>query len=247
MHIQPLYRWIFVALIFFGHCQLTAEDIPWTMLIPAQDSRAADICNFDEADIRNMIDVLNKSNKLNHAHFVFSQTSINGLLDALTPFAVLHFDSVNPMEFTSAEKSILKEWFKRGGFLIACEDTYPYTQEEFRKDRQLPVFNFLIKELPASDPEFTIGKAGPTHPVFTDPFLTKPAPPFAIEIRENPNYKGFTMLFYKGKMAVFFLGRYNYMENGRWVPRARPFENYHGLLVESYLLYLNLYFQALTR
>jgi len=240
------FRLILSALLCLGTCGVRAGDLPWTMLIPAHDSRDAEMRRFDETDLRYQIQVLNRSGKFEGNRFVFSKIPITGLLGAMTPFADLPFDSVRPMEFTPEEKTILKEWLKRGGFLVAFEDTYPYEQEDFRRKRVLPAFDFFIKDLPAEDPDFTVDRAGPTHAVFREPFPTKPAPPFEVEIRENPNYRGFTYLVYKGRMVVFFMGRYSYMENGRWVRVSRPFPDAHDLVLESYSLILNVYFYALT-
>ena len=216
------------------------------MLVPAQDSRDRDVCLFDEADTRDVIRFFNDSGKFKYTRFVFSKTRITRLLDARTPFADLHFDSVKPMAFTPDEKAILKEWLMRGGFLVALEDTYPYEQEEFRKARDLPVFDFFTKELPAEDSDFTVERAGPSDAFFREPYPTRPAAPIEVEMRENPNYRGFTMLLYKGRVAVFIHGRYNYMEDGRWVRATRPFSSDHTLAIESYALTINIYYYALT-
>ncbi|MGB8352353.1 MAG: hypothetical protein WCD79_00540 [Chthoniobacteraceae bacterium] len=240
------YHWIFFALLFPGISRMRAEDWPWTMLTPANESRDAGMCRFDEIDVRHTLRVLDHSDKFIHSHFVFSKIPITKLLAAPTPFGDLHFDSINPMEFTPGEKSILKEWLKRGGFLIAFEDTYPYEQDVFHKKHDLPVFDFFTRELPAEDPDFTVKKAGPDHPFFRQPFPTKPAAPIQVEMQENPNFRGYTMLLYKGRTVVFFMGRYSYMDNGRWVPMRRPFPEAHDLALESYALMINVYFYAIT-
>jgi len=83
-----------------------------------------------------------------------------------TPFCELRFDAVRPFYFTTEEKLILQEYFKRGGFVLFFIDAYPYAQDEFWKIKEWPLIDFLTKELPASDSRFTIGRATDAYPIF---------------------------------------------------------------------------------
>jgi hypothetical protein len=235
---------LIAAFLAIGCVCAQASDMPWVMLAPAHDTRAADMQAWDDADSRNLVNVINASQEYAHCHFQWSKTSILKLLDRNIPFAELRFDPVKPMEFTPDEKSTLQEWLKRGGFLLVFEDAYPYEQEEFRKAHDLPVFDFFTRELPAANTAFTIEKATDAHPIFSAHYTTETVPSIRREMRENPFYRGRTMVLYRGRVVAFFMGRYNYEENNRWVPMSRPFSETFSYDIRSYYLILNIYIYA---
>ena len=224
---------------------LRAGDLPWVMVTPRNDTRDAEMQAWDELDSIGTVALMNREEAMAEGNFVWGKSSIEDVLRTRTPFAELRIDPVHPMEFTPREKEVLVEWFKRGGFLLLLEDTYPYEQEEFRKLATLPAFDFLIRELPFTDPDFTFAKAEDDHPIFNVIYTTKTADWVAVERRENPHYRGRQYLEYKGRMVAFFMGRYNLMEEGRWIPMARPFPRASGHDVRGYYLMLNLYAHAM--
>ena len=56
------------------------------------------------------------------------KTTISRLLSSGTPFCHFHFDAVKPLILSAEEKEILREYFRRGGFILFQEDCYPYDQ-----------------------------------------------------------------------------------------------------------------------
>lgn len=224
-----------------------AGDLPWTMLTPANDTRDAEMRRWDEGDSLNFVGLMNANEKIAGGRFVWSKSAVRDVLAAKTPFAELRFDATKPMDFTPEEKKALKEWLKRGGFLLLFEDAYPYEEEEFRKQATLPVFEYLAKTLPAEDPDFTIVKADDSHPIFHTIYPTQTVPSIRREMEQNPHYRGRTMLFYRGKFAAFFMGRYSHEENGRFVPMPRPLLHTYSFDPRSYYLILNLYVYAMTQ
>jgi hypothetical protein len=243
--IAPRWRWFFAAMTL-SVITARSEDLPWVSITPEHDGRDAEMAAFDVRDIEEMIGVLNNSEPFKLDQFTFACVPISKLLRALTPFAELHFDPINPVPFTPEEKTILKEWLKRGGFIAAFEDTYPYAQEDFRKKRDIPVVNFFTKDLPAEDPDFTVSKAPVDSPFFRQgPFPTDPAPSLQVEMEDNPNFYGYTTVSYRGRVVIFFLGRYSAMDDRRWIPYDRPFPEAHALTLQSYYLTLNIYYYAL--
>ena len=64
---------------------------------------------------------------------------INGLFQAHLRSS--RFDAVKPLILTDLEKSILREYFIRGGFILFEEDAFPYSQDEFWSVKEWPVID----------------------------------------------------------------------------------------------------------
>ncbi len=109
------------------------------------------------------------------------------------------------------------------------------------------MFDFFTRDLPAADPDFTIDNATDAHPIFNVHYSTQTVPSVQREMRENPFYRGRTLVLYRGRMAAFFMGRYNVEDNNRWTPMARPFQNNFSYELRSYELILNIYIYATMR
>jgi hypothetical protein len=196
---------------------------------------------WDRGDSAHFVEVANQSEAFAGRRFFWDHLPVNEVLDANTPFAELRFDSVKPMEFTHKEKTTLREWLMRGGFLLLFEDAYPYPQEEFRKNATLPVYEFFTRDLPSMDQRFTVERITDEHPIFHINHQTATGPAMAREMRENPHYRGRTLICYAGRPVAFFMGRYNFEQNDRWVPLPRPLRPAYGRELKSYHLIVNIY------
>ncbi len=243
---QPLRRliailgiWVLVAGV------MRADALPWILLNPANDTRDPEMQAWDQGDSRNFVEVANRSEAFAGTRFQWSQIALGDVLSISTPFAELRFDAVKPMAFTTHEKATLQEWLTRGGFLLLFEDAYPYPQEVFRKNATLPVYEFFTRELPAKDPFFTVEHITDEHPIFHINHETSTVPGIAREIRETPHYRGRTLILYHGRPVAFFMGRYNFEEDNRWVPRSRPFQTAYSSELKSYYLIVNIYVYAM--
>jgi hypothetical protein len=223
------------------------EEYPWLLLYPRNDSRDPGMCDEDEASSRDMISVFNQDEPLLHNAVVWRKGSIENLLSQQAPFCEFHFDAIKPVGFTAAEKSILIEYLKRGGFILFFIDTYPYTQDEFWKIKQWPVIDFLTLELPAADPDFTVGKVNDASPIFSVHYQTETADQIRHELEGNPNTPNRTVVSYKGRICCFVMGMYAYLEDDTWVPYSRPFPRDFSMVLKSYELIVNLYIYAILR
>jgi len=223
------------------------QDCPWILLSPQNDSRDADMCELDEAWSMNLVNVINANNELLNQHLTWGKCSIKKLLSMDVPFCELHFDAINPVGFTAEEKSILAEYLKRGGFILFFIDTYPYAQEDFWKVKQWPVIDFLTRELPASDPDFTTGKATDNFDIFKVHYLTETADSIRHELEGNPNTPNRTLLFYRNRLCCFVMGRYSYLEDNTWVGEPKPFIRDLSSDPKSYQLVVNVYIYAVVR
>ncbi|MGC3992335.1 MAG: hypothetical protein QM796_22080 [Chthoniobacteraceae bacterium] len=221
-----------------------AYDLPWTVLLPKNDTRDPEMRAWDAADSRFLVNLINESEPCVHHSIVWNETPLEKLLTLETPFAELRIDPVHPMDLTPEEKAILKEWILRGGFLLIYEDNYPYEQEDFRRAASLPVYDYLIHDLPAQDSRFTVEKASDAHPIFHRLHDTVTVPAIQHEKEVNPHYRGRTVLRFNGRITAFFMGRYSYFSEGRWVPMERPFPATFSSDPRSYFLVLNLYIYA---
>jgi hypothetical protein len=221
-----------------------AAELPWVVLETRNETRDEEMQAWDDADSQALVKLMNQDERLRDSQFAWRKTPLESLLDAGTPFAMLNLDPVRPMELTAREKEVLLEWIERGGFLLVMEDAYPYEQEEFRKHPTLPVYEFLMKELPRGNPLFGTGDARTEHAVYNLVYPTEMSPWIRVELEENPHYRGRTFLEYKGRMVAFFMGRYSVMREGRWVPMRRPFPPRVSRDARGYYLILNLYAYA---
>jgi hypothetical protein len=166
---------------------------------------------------------------------------IKHLLSARTAFCEMHFDAVRPLVLTANEKGILREYLKRGGFILFFIDTYPYAQDEFWPVKEWPLIDFLKLELPAADSDFTTGRATDDFPIFGIHYKTQTADAIRHELLGNPNTPNRTLLFYQGRLCCFVMGRYGYFDGGEWVPMSRPFEGDMSMDPKSYRLIVNIY------
>jgi hypothetical protein len=226
-----------------------AEDYPWYLLTPANDSRDPDMCDEDDASSRDMISVINQNEPLLHNSLVWRKTSIANLLSIQAPFCEFHFDAVRPAGFTPAEKSILTEYLKRGGFILFFIDAYPYTQDQFWAVKEWPVIDFIKLDLPAADPDFTVAKVTDADPIFNVHYKTETADGIRQELRDNPNTPNRTVLYYKGRLCCFVMGKYGYYDEdtNTWIPYTRPFPQSFSMVFKSYQLIVNLYIYSILR
>lgn len=222
------------------------DDIyPWTVLIPQNDSRDADVRDMDEFDSKSMVRGMNEAEEVFHHHLVWSKISIRDLLSVSTTFCELRFDAVKPLILTDREKVILREYFARGGFVLFQEDAYPYAQDEFWSVKSWPVIDFLTRELPAASPDFKVEKVTDDHPLFHQYFDTKTAELTEHELRDNPYTPNRTLLSYRGHPCAFVYGRYNWIEDGKWVAMPRPYEHVFNSDPRGYQLTVNIYVYAM--
>ena len=243
------WRHVLVLLLVLGVAALYRArgqscDLPWTVLIPENDSRAPDVRDYDLFDSRSLVFGMNKSEKVFGRHLVWSKLAVKDLPAHFTPFCELRFDAVNPLVLTEAEKKILREYFTRGGFILFQEDAYPYSQDEFWSVHSWPVIDFLTKELPASDPDFSAQKVTDAHPLFHIHYDTQTAALTRHELQDNPSTPNRTLLFYRGRPCAFVYGRYNLMEDGKWVAKPRPFVKIFSSDPRGYQLTVNIYVYA---
>jgi hypothetical protein len=220
---------------------------PWVFLNPENDSRDSEMRELDEAESSNMVGVINGAEDLFGHHLVWKKSSIRNLLSLNAPFCEMRFDAVHPFWLTPDEKSILTEYLKRGGFILFFIDTYPYAQDEFWKIKQWPLIDFLTKELPASDSGFTTGKATDDFAVFKAHYHTETADFIRHELTGNPNTPNRTLLFYQGRLCSFVMGRYGYIEDGKWVAASRPLPKDFSMDLKSYRLIVNIYTYSIVK
>jgi hypothetical protein len=222
-------------------------DYPWVLLNPKNDSRDAEMQDEDEAQSRNMVAVMNRSEELFDHHLIWEKSDILNLLKLHAPFCEMHFDAVRPFWLTAEEKKILGEYLKRGGFILFFIDAYPYSEQEFWPVKQWPIIDFITKELPASDPDFTVGRATDAFPIFTIHYHTQTADVIRHELSGNPHTCNRTLLFHQGRLCCFVMGQYTYLEDGAWVPEPRPFTHIFSPELKSYKLIVNIYTYSVAR
>jgi hypothetical protein len=221
-----------------------ATSYSWTVLIPENDSRAADVRDYDEFDSKSLVMNMNESEKIFRHRLVWNKAALKDLLALAPPFCELRFDAVNPLILTDREKAILKEFFARGGFVLFQEDAYPYSQDEFWSVKSWPVIDFLTRELPAADSDFKVEKVTDAHPLFHQYYNTQTGELTRHELEDNPYTPNRTLLSYRGHACAFVYGRYNYIEDGKWVAMPRPFRHFFSWDPKGYELTVNIYFYA---
>ncbi len=236
--------WLMLGFLSFA---VHGQDYPWVFLNPESDSRDPEMCDHDEASSSNMIDVINDSETLLDHRLVWGKAKIKNLLAMDVPFCEMHFDAINPIGLSMEEKAILGEYLKRGGFILFFIDTYPYYQDDFWRIKEWPIIDFLTKELPASDPDFTTGKATDSFPIFKIHYQTETADEIRHELEGNPNTPNRTLLFYRSRLCCFVMGAYSYLEDDTWVSMARPFPRRFSMVLKSYQLIVNVYIYAIVR
>jgi hypothetical protein len=218
-----------------------AHTYPWTVLIPQHDSRDAEVRGQDDFDSRSLVGSMNVSEKIFGHRLVWSQARIADLLSLATPFCELRFDAVKPLVLTGQEKSILREYFSRGGFVLFQQDCYPYDQDEFWPVKSWPVIDFLTRELPAADPDFTVTKITDRHPLFNQAYHTRTSEFTVHELQGNPATPNRTLVAYRGHPCAFVYGRYYVIEDGKWIAEPRPFPRVFSLDPRGYQLTVNIY------
>jgi len=189
---------------------------------------------------------MNDTEKVFRHQLAWNKVAIKNLLASSAPFCELRFDAVNPLVLTDQEKAILREYFVRGGFILFQEDAYPYFQDEFWSVKEWPVIDFLTKELPALDPDFTVQKVTDSHQLFHQYYNTQTAEFTKHELQDNPYTPNRTLLSYRGHPCAFVYGRYYLIEDGKWVAMPRPFEPVFSADPRGYQLTVNIYVYSQT-
>ena len=217
------------------------DTLTWTFLTPENDTRAADVRNFDMLFSKRVLARMNSTEEVFHHHLSWQTVPILHPLDASAPFCELDFDPVNPLILTPQEKTILQEYLTRGGFIFLCEDAYPYSRDEFWSVKKWPIIDFLTKELPVSDRDFTFERITQQHGFLHEYYTPKIDEILAfelIELKGNPTLPDLTLVSYRGHPCAFVLGNYAFDENG-WV--TRPFPSNIMLAHEVLAFYVNIY------
>ena len=214
---------------------------PWVLLEPEHDSRDPDMIDSDRAHSQNLVAIVGASEKIFDHHLVWCEIPIRKLLSISAPFCELHFDAIHQLTLTAEEKQVLKEYIKRGGFLLCFIDAYPYSEDQYWPVKQWNFIDFLTHELPASDPGFTVGRATDAFPIFSFYYKTRTADAIRHEFAGNPNTPNRTLLFYRGRLCVFVMGDYGYFDGAQWVPLDRPFPRSFSTDPKSYELMVNIY------
>lgn len=221
--------------------QALAMEYPWVYLTPQNDSRDADVSLQDEQRSLYSLGVINEQEAIFEHHLVWRKARITDLLSISAPFCELHFDAVKPLVLTAQEKDIVAEYLRRGGFILFFIDAYPYTQDEFWGVRSWPVMDLIQKDLPASDPDFSAGKASDGFPIFKIHYWTTTAEPIKHELQGNPDTPNRSLLFYRRRLCCFVMGQYSYIQDNEWAPMARPYVPDFSSLLKSYQLMVNIY------
>lgn len=217
----------------------------WTVLAPEKDSRPQDVREFDEIQSKTTVRDMNATDEVFHHRLTWQKVPIKDLLSASAPFCEFDFDAVKPQTLTAKEKTILREYLSRGGFILLSQDVYPYTREEYWPVKSWPVIDFFTKELPAADTDFKVERITEKHPIFHEYYKTRIVEPEKLELQENPNCPDFTLITYRGRPCIFIYGTY-VCDGVQWITLPRPF----GVLftvstyAEDNALDVNLYIYA---
>jgi hypothetical protein len=220
-------------------------DFSWTELVPKNDSRDPEVQEFDDYLSKSMLDAMNENEPVFKHLLYWQKKPLSSLLSLSAPFCEMEFDAIHPLVLTPKEKAILAEYFKRGGFLLLCEDAYPYSQDQFWKVKSWPVIDFITKELPASDPNFSYERVTESHPVFHQHLETNLPDAEKRELEGNPSSPYLILLSYKKRPCAFVEAQFAYEdETNRWAALPRPFVHDFVQDVEGYALTVNLYVYA---
>jgi hypothetical protein len=229
-----------MGVAFLCAALLQPATLPWLILRPARDARSAELARFDERMDEHLVERLNATPELGRRMGV-SRASIASMLDSGAPFASLHFDPTKSQNFTQEEKEALEDYILRGGFLLLIEDDYPYLEEEYRASADGTTFDFFFRELPARNPDFSVSRAEPDHPVFTQHYPIEIPPFIRREMAENASYRGETLLYHRGRLVAYTFALFAFHDDEeRHVPLRRPFRTY-DLILTGYEVLVNLY------
>jgi hypothetical protein len=154
----------------------------------------------------------------------------------------LRSTSTQPSRWPSWRKRrVVEEYMVRGGFLLLVEDNYPYFEWQYRAKTEGTLFDFFARELPQRNPEFSTGRAGPGHPLFTQHYRIEIPPLIQQEMDENSDYRGETLFLHEGRLAGYTLSLFAFHDGDEHVPLRPPYRPYdlilsgHELLVNIYL------------
>jgi hypothetical protein len=243
----PLLWVVFWILGLPGICRSEGLVYPWTYLVPEHDSRDSEVADFDEYLSKCMTASININEaRFFHGNLTWQKVPIARLLSTRTPFCELEFDAMRPLILTPAEKSILREYLARGGFILLSEDAYPYSQDEFWTVKEWPVIDFMTKELSAADPNFTFGKITPSHFLFHAVYTKTIGLDIIHEIEGNPNTPRLLLVSYRGHPCAFVIGQYTDLINNKWYALPRPFPRPFEQDPEGYAEIVNLYIYVMT-
>jgi len=233
---------LIVVLLSVLPCPVLAQlpTYTWTSLIPQHDSRPADMRKYDRDTLSAMIVNMNATEKVFHQQLTWQELPIRRLLKVPAPFCELDFDPLHPLILTTQEKAILREYLGRGGFLQLGTDVYPYSQKELASVTKWPVVDFVTKELPALDPDFTVEKITEKHPIYHQYYSTYVPAPERWALRTFPHLPDCTLVSHKGHPCVFIYSNY-YCEGDHWVVLPRPFNEDTDWIAEDYAMNVNLY------
>jgi hypothetical protein len=226
-----------------GVCLADAEYI-WGVLLPDNDSRPADVQEQDRYDSTALVSSMNDNVDCFRHRLIRRELAIRNLLGSSSCFCELHFDAVHPLLLTDEEKAIIKEFFKRGGFILFIEDCYPYSQDEFWGVRSWPIIDFIKEELPSQDHDFSLSHVSDSHAIFHTYYTTQTADAIWHELNGNPYTPNRTLLSYRGTACAFVYGRYGWLEDDQWIADQRPFKRIFSMQQKSYELTVNLYVYA---
>ena len=216
----------------------------WTVLQPENDPRDDDVRGFDEFFSQYLTATMNRSEPLFQHRLTWNHVRIKDLLGFPTPFVELRFDALHPLILTTKEKAILREYLVRGGFILLIEDCYPYPQAKLRSVKSWPVVDFITKELPASNSDFTVQRPDNTHLIFHQYYQTKINEQVQEELDTNPYAPSQTLLSYRGHPCAYVVGQYPPKVKGQWMAEPKPYPHVFNLNAKDYELTVNVYVYA---
>jgi hypothetical protein len=219
---------------------------PWVLINPEKDSRDADTRQSDEVFSRNLVFVINENEALFRHQMTWQEAPITKLLEMNGPFCEMHFDAVRPLDLTAEEKTVLIEYFKRGGFILFFIDAFPYDQDEFWAVKSWPLVDFLVKELPR-DSDFSIARLRDDHPMFKIHYQSHVDEEIRHELRDNPYTPNRLGIYYKNRLCGFIMGNYNVVENGKWIAEPRPFSLQFSSELSGYERIVNVFVYSIVQ
>jgi len=228
-----------VASLFVAS-QFRHATLPWLILSPTHDARSPEMARFDEQMDEHLVTRLNETPEF-RGRLQVSHRGVASILESGAPFASLHFDPTKSMALSEEEKRAVEEYMIRGGFLLLVEDNYPYFEWQYRAKTEGTLFDFFARELPQRNPEFSTGRAGPGHPLFTQHYRIEIPPLIQQEMDENSHYRGETLFLHEGRLAGYTLSLFAFHDGDEHVPLRPPYRPYdlilsgHELLVNIYL------------
>jgi hypothetical protein len=220
-----------------------APSYSWTILVPKNDTREKDVIERDRLEIVNAVAAMNTVDAVFHNRLVWREAPITNLLSQPTPFCELDFDIIKPFVPTALEKKTLREYLIRGGFLLLCEDGYPYTREQILAVKSWPIVDFATKELPASDPNFTVERITEKHPLFRQYYKMGIPQAETNEMKINPRLPDYLLVSYKNHPCVFMVANCA-IDNVEWVTLPKPYLVDEPIMQEDLELPINLYVYA---